>query len=707
MPLPIPVLDDRTFDDLVQEATARLHAHTPEYSNIAPGDPGAALIDVFAWLTETILYRQNLIPLRQRRAFLNLLSIPLRPAAPAGGIVCVDATKLLPPEYAKGELTFSGGPVRFTSNGDLQPMPLQLVPMIKAKHQIADPVQYQKLIATLRTLYNYDQPAPFVARAAFGADGTLSLGDSVDGQVWLAMVTPKNFADSADTVRAALVNLTLSIGIAPVDNVPGYQAFDQATELPPRTLNWALVTTDGAGNARQVPLKVVADTSNGARNRGVARLRLPNDARLLAPPAVADPMYAGTSGTPPELPVDISADRVVLWLTMNTADVTALKLAYLAVNAVEVIAQVTETDQPLGAASGEGDAHFQLRGAPVDPDSLVVEVWQAGQAATWTAIDNFGRAGPNDAVYVLDATSGTITFGDGIRGQRPPYQSVIVARRYAWGGGSSGNLAPGSIKAVAPAIGTVRHDWPTSGGDDGETVAQAERRIPAFLANRDRAVTIEDFQQLALATPGIALGRAEVVQGLLPGTDADATREGVPGVVSVFVFPDGPIAMGGGPVATLRELRDVFAFLRQRILVGTQLFVLSAEPVPLYVGVTIRLKHGADPVSTARDVQQVLLSYLWTLAPGGPDGSGWPLGRDVPADELLTQAARTPGVLAVDGVTLYSKSAAGWVPASTLVLKDWQVPAPEGIGVASDGSSPAPPAEPTGGQLVPVVPDVC
>ena len=80
MPLPIPNLDDRRFDDLVAEAITRVEAHTPEWSNIAPGDPGSALIDMFAWLAETILYRQNLIPLRQRRAFMNLLSVPLRPA---------------------------------------------------------------------------------------------------------------------------------------------------------------------------------------------------------------------------------------------------------------------------------------------------------------------------------------------------------------------------------------------------------------------------------------------------------------------------------------------------------------------------------------------------------------------------------------------------------------------------------------------------
>ena len=148
MPLPIPNLDDRRFDDLVAEAITRVEAHTPEWSNIAPGDPGSALIDMFAWLAETILYRQNLIPLRQRRAFMNLLSLPLRPAAPATGVVCVDATQLpLPKPLAAGQAQFTAGPVTFTSTTDLQPTPLQLVPMIKARHQEADAASQAKLIS--------------------------------------------------------------------------------------------------------------------------------------------------------------------------------------------------------------------------------------------------------------------------------------------------------------------------------------------------------------------------------------------------------------------------------------------------------------------------------------------------------------------------------------------------------------------------------
>jgi hypothetical protein len=716
MPLPIPTLDDRRFDDLVSETLARVEAHTPEWTNIAPGDPGSALIDLFAWLTETILYRQNLIPLRQRRAFLNLLSLPMIPATPATGVISVDAVSLpLPAPLPAGRAVFNAGATVFTSTTDLQPTPLVLVPMIKASYVNPDPGAQARLVSMLRTLYSYDNPTPFVAQQAAGPDGTISLANAVDGNIWLALVLPKSFGATAAAVSSAIAGITLSFGLAPVADIPGTDAFDQATGLPPRNLSWNLITQDGSGNPKTIPLQVQADTSNGARNPGVALLNLPRNAKLLTPPAPpnqGDPMFAGSGAFPPELPVGITQDRVVLWLTLSTADAPALSLSCLAINAVGIIAQGTETNEPLGTATGASDATFTLSKTPVDPASLVIQVWQGANAATWTQVANFGAAGRNDTVFVLDPTAGAVTFGDGIRGMRPPPQSIIVAQSYKYGGGSSTNLAPGSIKAVAPNAGTVRHELATTGGNDGETVEAAEARIPAFLAHRDRCVTADDFQSLALATPGLLLGRADVVQGLMPGATADATRTGVPGVVSVFVFPQGPVAMGGGPVATLAQLKDVYAYLSQRILIGTQLFVLSAEPVPLWASVSVEILSGADPLATSLAVQQALAAYLWPLPPGGPDAGGWPLGRTVAPDELRTQAARVAGILAADQVALYAQSGASWLATARLLLKPWQVPALQGVSVATDGGAPpAPPDQSgsTGGSqtLVPYIPPFC
>src|SRR5262245_44155359 len=87
MPILPPSLDDRRFDDLVEEMLARIPAHTPEWTNPRLGDPGRTLIELFAWLGDSVLYRANLIPERQRLVFLKLLGQKLKPALPATGIV--------------------------------------------------------------------------------------------------------------------------------------------------------------------------------------------------------------------------------------------------------------------------------------------------------------------------------------------------------------------------------------------------------------------------------------------------------------------------------------------------------------------------------------------------------------------------------------------------------------------------------------------
>ena len=87
MPLTIPTLDTRRYQDLLDEALARIPVHNPEWTNFNRSDPGVTLIEVFAFLTESLLYRANQVPDRNRRKFLSLLGVPLQPASSARGIV--------------------------------------------------------------------------------------------------------------------------------------------------------------------------------------------------------------------------------------------------------------------------------------------------------------------------------------------------------------------------------------------------------------------------------------------------------------------------------------------------------------------------------------------------------------------------------------------------------------------------------------------
>src|SRR5215208_6049070 len=87
MPVLIPSLDDRRYQDLLDEALARIPVHNPEWTNFNKSDPGVTLVEVFAFLTETLLYRANQIPERNRRKFLKLLGVPLATASAARGLV--------------------------------------------------------------------------------------------------------------------------------------------------------------------------------------------------------------------------------------------------------------------------------------------------------------------------------------------------------------------------------------------------------------------------------------------------------------------------------------------------------------------------------------------------------------------------------------------------------------------------------------------
>src|SRR6186713_3297584 len=86
MPLAPPVIDDRRYQQLVDETLARVPVHTPEWTNFNPSDPGVTIVQLFAFLTENLIYRANQIPERNRAKFLNLLGIPLRTATEAQGI---------------------------------------------------------------------------------------------------------------------------------------------------------------------------------------------------------------------------------------------------------------------------------------------------------------------------------------------------------------------------------------------------------------------------------------------------------------------------------------------------------------------------------------------------------------------------------------------------------------------------------------------
>jgi hypothetical protein len=76
MPLKLPQLDDRRYADLMEEARRLIPVHDPDWTNHNPSDPGITLLELFAYLTDMLMYRVDRITDEQRRVFLRLLNGP-------------------------------------------------------------------------------------------------------------------------------------------------------------------------------------------------------------------------------------------------------------------------------------------------------------------------------------------------------------------------------------------------------------------------------------------------------------------------------------------------------------------------------------------------------------------------------------------------------------------------------------------------------
>ena len=85
--IPSPNLDDRSFEDLVEEAIRLIPQYCPEWTNFNKSDPGITLLELFAWMTEMLIFRLNRVPEKNYLAFLNLLGIQLQPPQPARALV--------------------------------------------------------------------------------------------------------------------------------------------------------------------------------------------------------------------------------------------------------------------------------------------------------------------------------------------------------------------------------------------------------------------------------------------------------------------------------------------------------------------------------------------------------------------------------------------------------------------------------------------
>lgn len=766
MPIQPPSLDDRRFDDLVEDLVARIPAHTPEWTDPRLGDPGRTLIELFAWLGDALLYRANLIPERQRLVFLKLLGQGLRPALPARGIVGLafaqdtelGAHTLAPQGLAKAALPFE-------TLTETTVLPVIGEAYVKRRLKPAELARRSELLQGLARIHQINgalkayETTPVFAGGRAAPEGIDVFADSADRALWIALLAPpaprpEQQAATNDAVRSALgggdtaLPPLLSVGVVPALAMPAPLEQPSAPVAVP--VLWE-ITTPGRSALENdyltLGVQSGTDTSAGLARAGTLRLQLPDESRIWAPPNdVGINPHAGVGDAPPRLDDTDKAARLIAWLRLRPVpgeSVGSLRLAWLGLNAVEIDQRTTLSGRVLGASSGAADQVFSLPAGSVDADTLRIEVESPGRGyEAWYRVDDLAaisadaQVAREAAAFELDAEAGTLRFGDGLRG-RVPERDMRV--RLAWGrfgGGRAGNLPPGSVTELtarridgrpAPAL-EVHQPLALAGGEDAETLDSAERRLPGLLRHRDRAVTEEDFKRIALDTPAVAVGRVEV----LPRFKPRDRRFEVPGVVSVLALPAAPLAPAPNPRPDRPFIERVHAHLAARVPLATELYVIGCDYVPLGIAVAVEIRDGFARDAVLLQVREALRRLLWPLAPGGLDGAGWPLGRPVRSRELEVEVSRVAGVDELRGISLFGRGTAmggetgdDWrrLPtiaadgAQALELQRWQLPellsvvavavsGPDGAVPTDLRALPNPFAE-AGAVAVPVVPELC
>ena len=761
MPITAPPLDNRSYQDLVKEAVARIPVHTPEWTNFNDSDPGMTLVQLFAYLTDSILYRANQIPDRNRLKFLSLLGIGVQPATSATGFVTVQNERGPLETRAIGpNLDVRAGAARFRTLNGLDVLPLEAQAFIKealpepqteeeAQERETYRVLFSDLLDSPGTTAAFYRTTPLPAPIPGAALPAIDIANgTADGCLWIALLarpsdlrrTPAERLEDLDKVRSQVQGRTLTLGVMPalaeegIDVRPGLSGQAQSDSPyvweianPPAGGLLPPVTVNPAGRTASYQLLSSRSSTDILRRPGLVQLTLP--AAVNGAWINLEPQEEGTGGFPPSLADTDVGDRVVTWIRLRLRDQSGAAggvrslVSWVGLNATWVEQKTAVSGEVIGEGTGEPDQQFALANTPLVPGSLSLTV--NGEA--WWEIDDLYAAdselavqgdrqpvlfAPDETrgatidrrkVFIVDPEAGLITFGNGAHGMRPRGR---ITAAYAFGGGIAGNVPAGAISRATdlPAGYKVANPIRTWGGSNAQTVSEAELTIPSFVRHKDQPVSLMDWEEITLRTPGVDIGRVEV----LPLYDAYEDMDGVPGTITVVVIPERDPLQPDAPRPDRLFLETVCKYLEPRRLITTQLFIRGPRYRDVWLSLGLEVLGGHDIATVREAVRQRLREFLSPLT-GGRDGGGWPLGGAVLEREIEAVTNGVPGVRFVNEVLL-GGATGGRV--ERMELDQLELPRLVGVEVSAGPATPldelrnSSPA-PTNQVPIPIIPTKC
>lgn len=612
MALPAPKLDDRTFQNLVDEAKKRIPYYCKEWTDHNVSDPGITLIELFAWMTDIILYRLNQVPDLHTIKLLDLMGIKLREPSPARTPITFWLSEPLPfavkipagTEVASTQ-TETARSIVFSTDADLTlcPPDLQLV-MSRVTASSGSKKTYKPPFSLRQIGAGLLKSEPIFSTPMPQVDDALYFGFANDLSHHIL-----GFESDWDPAGGA--------GIDP-------------DKQPPHI--WEASVSGQEQRWQQC--EVALDTTKGLNASGRIQIHLPTMGRI---DVNGQSLYWVRARVVTARSSDSEASE-----SKNTYSASPL-LRQLSLGSWGGTVPATHSQEVrrelLGRSDGTAGQRFHLQRHPVlklrPGETLKVQV-ENEPATTWTEVSDFADSDAYSHCYTLDSASGELRLGPAVRQHDgtikvysaiPPRGANLVFESYRVGGGAEGNVRAGflnTLKTAIPYVVKVENRQKSKGGEDQESLEEAIIRAPATLRSRDRAVTEADFEFLARQV----LPKGSRVRCLQP-RPTEAGRV-APGQVYVLIIPN--IADPEGYLSleqlepTGEQIAALTAYLDERRLLTTRLNIRRPEYLSVVAKVKLREAPGANQAVVQAKVLARLYQFLNPLV-GWIDGKGWPFGR--------------------------------------------------------------------------------
>lgn len=337
---------------------------------------------------------------------------------------------------------------------------------------------------------------------------------------------------------------------------------------------------------------------------------------------------------------------------------------------------VTITDEQIGVSNGLPDQEYQL----VEPNVITGSATATGVSTTsvlvtvnntsYTRVSTLANSTNTSNHFEIKTTSSgytSILFGDGTYGKIPPKGSAIKVT-YRTGSGVAGNVSAGAITSVLetpdgtyPTV-SVTNTAATSGGANAETTDSIRAAAPKSLTALNRAVSLVDYENLAISIDGVAKAKA---------------------IASVYSYVTLYVVAAGGSSMSSSLKTSILSFFSDKIPPATTITLMDYTPVFPDVRVTITV----DPLYYSNEVSARVQTAIYDLL----DFDNVVLNDVIYSADIVKAVGNLEGVLSVtvDGLkkkySLYDISVPSTVSTVYCSVNELPILVESNVGVTTVG----------------------